>query len=59
MWFRKDKNVSEATPKTCARCRERVGTVHLSRLATQDAPADSLWLCEECARQLRTDPGNS
>jgi hypothetical protein len=39
--------------------RERVGTIHLTRVATQDVPADSLWLCEECARQLRNDLGDS
>lgn len=59
MWFRKDKNVKEATPQKCTRCRERVGTLHLTRVATQDAPAGSICLCAECARELRNDPGHS
>jgi DNA-directed RNA polymerase subunit M/transcription elongation factor TFIIS len=58
MWFRKEKSV-KAPPRKCSRCGERVGVVHLSRVATKDVPGDALSLCEECARLLRNDPEDS
>ena len=47
------------TPKLCARCRERLGVVHLERVDAHVEGPDSVWLCEECARTLRNDQGSS
>ena len=56
-WLRKRKR--PITPELCASCHERLGVVDLERVdASVDGPG-SMWLCAECARTLRNDPGSS
>ena len=62
-FFSKRRSAAAPVPQVCHRCRVRMGTIHVHRLAGPDpaveAKDDEWWLCSECAGALRPDDPSS
>jgi protein-arginine kinase activator protein McsA len=59
VWLRKRKHPESTVVQQCGRCKQRLGVVCLQRLATPNTPGHEMWLCAECARELRNDAQSS
>jgi protein-arginine kinase activator protein McsA len=58
-WHHKPKSKQPIVPPQCGRCGKRPGQIHLERVGAAERPAETLWLCADCARALRNDARES
>ena len=59
-WFIRPKSAQPLTSPPCARCHQRPGVIHLTHdIVSTESREQSVWICAECARDLRNDAASS